>query len=125
MHTVYKTVTVTAGAPASTSTGGAGNDVGGFKYAGCFKDASGRALNGKVRPDIGRMSNEKCVAECKKLGFSAAGTEYGGQCYCGNELEGSERLDESACNMPARTTPRPSAVVAGPCPSTAGMVRLA
>ncbi|OAQ95936.1 hypothetical protein LLEC1_02031 [Akanthomyces lecanii] len=99
VHTVYKTVTVTAGGPAPTSTGGAGNDVGGFKYAGCFKDAAGRALNGKVRPDIGRMSNEKCVAECKKLGFSAAGTEYGGQCYCGNELEGSERLDESACNM--------------------------
>lgn len=99
VHTVYKTVTVTAGGPAPTGTGGTGNDVGGFKYAGCFKDAQGRSLNGKVRPDIGRMSNEKCVAECKKLGFSAAGTEYGGQCYCGNELEGSERLDESACNM--------------------------
>lgn len=99
VHTVYKTVTVTGGGPAPTSTGGAGNDVGGFKYAGCFKDAQGRALNGKVRPDVGRMSNEKCVTECKKLGFSAAGTEFGGQCYCGNELEGSERLDESACDM--------------------------
>ncbi|OAA67471.1 WSC domain protein [Cordyceps fumosorosea ARSEF 2679] len=107
VHTVYKTVTVTgtaigtatATAPVSTSTGGAGNPVGGFKYAGCFKDTASRALNGKVRPNIGRMSNEKCVAECKKLGFSAAGTEYGGQCYCGNELVGSERLDNSACNI--------------------------
>ncbi|ATY61133.1 WSC domain protein [Cordyceps militaris CM01] len=98
VHTIYRTVTVTGSAPASTSTSGAGADVGGFKYAGCFKDTSNRALNGKVRPNIGSMSNEKCVAECKKLGFSAAGTEYGGQCYCGNELESSERLEESACN---------------------------
>ncbi|KAM3443970.1 hypothetical protein NHJ13734_001694 [Beauveria thailandica] len=99
VHTVYKTVTVTGSAPASTSTGGAEKEVGGFKYAGCFKDASSRSLKGNIRPNIGAMSNEKCVAQCKKLGFSAAGTEYGGQCYCGNELEGSERLDESACNV--------------------------
>lgn len=103
-HTVYKTVTVTGTAPADpTNTGTA--DVEGFKYAGCFKDAQERALNGKIRPNIGRMSNEKCIKACVGLGFSVAGTEYGGQCYCGNELEGSDRLEDSACNNACEDSP--------------------
>ena len=29
-----------------------------------------------------------------------AGTEYGGQCFCGNQLVGSSKVDESKCSMP-------------------------
>ncbi|KAG5927398.1 hypothetical protein E4U42_002294 [Claviceps africana] len=91
--TLRQTVTMTAARPGSTRT------VEGFQYAGCFKDASIRVLNGKALPDLGRISNKKCVAYCKSAGFTLAGTEYGGQCYCGNELVGSERTDESACHI--------------------------
>ena len=97
-HTVYETVTVTAGQPSSPTTTPVTKEIGGFKYTGCFKDAENRVLNGKVRPDVGSMTNEKCINRCKSLGFSVAGTEYGGQCYCGNEIVGSEKLDESSCN---------------------------
>ncbi|KAF4503822.1 hypothetical protein G6O67_008871 [Ophiocordyceps sinensis] len=46
------------------------------------------------------VSSEKCVSHCKAGGFALAGTEYGGQCYCGNELVGSQRLDEGRCETP-------------------------
>jgi WSC domain len=29
-----------------------------------------------------------------------AGTEYGGQCFCGNSLSTSTKLDDSQCAMP-------------------------
>ncbi len=45
------------------------------------------------------MSNDKCVAHCQKKGFSLAGTEFSGQCFCGNSAVGSKKIAASACNM--------------------------
>ncbi|POR34088.1 WSC domain-containing protein 2 [Tolypocladium paradoxum] len=100
--TVWETVTVTGAMPAPTTRAVSNNStdsVGGFKYAGCFKDTRDRVLKGEIRANLGAMSNEKCVSHCKSAGFALAGTEFGGQCYCGNELVGSEHLDDSKCNM--------------------------
>lgn len=101
-HTVYETVTVTAARDTTpTPTGDVGSKyIQEFKYAGCFKDSEKRVLNGNIRPNLGPVSNKKCIERCKTLGFSVAGTEYGGQCYCGNEISGSEKLDESQCATP-------------------------
>ncbi|OAA38041.1 hypothetical protein NOR_06786 [Metarhizium rileyi] len=101
LHTVYETVTVTAKLPGTTDqpTANSTRTTAGFNYAGCFKDSPDRVLNGQQRPNLGIMSNEKCVTHCKTAGFALAGTEYGGQCYCGNELVGSKKLDDSACNV--------------------------
>jgi hypothetical protein len=107
--TQVNTATVTAGGAAPTATSAPATvngtdstlpDIGGFKYAGCFKDGRDRALAGEVRPNLGRISNTKCIAHCKSKGFALAGTEYGGQCYCGNSLSGSELIDESSCSKP-------------------------
>ncbi|KAG5982747.1 hypothetical protein E4U55_001440 [Claviceps digitariae] len=101
-HTVRQTMTITAARPGATTQPAVNNSthtVEGFQYAGCFKDTSIRVMNGKVRPNLGRISNKNCVAYCKRAGFILAGTEYGGQCYCGNELLGSERIDDSKCNI--------------------------
>ena len=101
VKTVVKTVTVTGPAGAQP-TGEASNSTmtaGGFKYAGCFKDDTARALSGDELPNLGAVDNENCVTYCKKEGYTLAGTEYGGQCYCGNELDGSSKLDESECSM--------------------------
>ncbi|EHK47953.1 hypothetical protein TRIATDRAFT_237298 [Trichoderma atroviride IMI 206040] len=100
VHTVTETLTVTAGsAPTATSVATKGNSaaVGGYTYAGCYQDNIGRVLTGDILPNLGPMTNEKCVANCVKKGFSVAATEYGGQCYCGNELVGSSKLAESQC----------------------------
>ncbi|RFU79924.1 cooh terminal wsc domain-containing [Trichoderma arundinaceum] len=102
VKTVTETVTVTAGAPASTPVATKGNSaatVGGYTYAGCYKDNASRVLSGDVLPNLGPMTNEKCVANCVSKGFSLAATEYGGQCYCGNELVGSAKLADSQCSV--------------------------
>jgi len=99
--TEWKTTTVYVDSQPTAAAGASSQPaIAGFKYAGCFKDASDRTLAGEIRPDLGRISNTLCINHCKSKGFALAGTEYGGQCYCGNELVGSEKLDESLCNMP-------------------------
>ncbi|PFH61687.1 hypothetical protein XA68_16570 [Ophiocordyceps unilateralis] len=99
--TVQETVTVTRKAPMAAMTGGpyANSTVSGYKYAGCFQDATIRALSGVIRADVGVVSNAKCVDYCRAAGHGLAGTEYGGQCYCGNDLFGSKKLDEAQCDM--------------------------
>ncbi|KAG8416711.1 hypothetical protein J3458_007275 [Metarhizium acridum] len=101
VHTVYETITVTAQLPGATDgpVSNSTRTAGDFKYAGCFKDSRDRVLDGDVRANLGAISNAKCVAHCKSKGYVLAGTEYGGQCYCGNELVGSEKLDDSACDI--------------------------
>ncbi|KAB5570742.1 putative WSC domain protein [Coniochaeta sp. 2T2.1] len=106
--TEWSTTTVTPGSdPTATSTPDLTNgttstlpDVAGYKYAGCFKDSRDRALVGDIRPNLGEVTNTLCVEHCKSKGFALAGTEYGGQCYCGNSLTGSELIDESECDIP-------------------------
>ncbi|KAL7798440.1 COOH terminal WSC domain-containing protein [Trichoderma ceciliae] len=107
VHTITETITVTgsAAAPASTSAASSGTKgssaatVGGYTYAGCYQDNIGRVLSGDVLPNLGPMTNDKCVANCVSKGFSVAATEYGGQCYCGNELVGSAKLADSQCSI--------------------------
>lgn len=110
VKTVWETVTVTENVYAEPTSGvsAAGNDTGavaGFQFAGCFKDSDERALSDIVRPDIGKVSNEKCVSHCKEAGFQLAGTEYGGECYCGNELVGSKQLNDTDCATPCTDDP--------------------
>ncbi|KAL6832587.1 COOH terminal WSC domain-containing protein [Trichoderma camerunense] len=94
---------ITAGTPTATSVPSKGNSaaatVGGYTYAGCYQDNIGRVLTGDILPNLGPMTNDKCVANCVSKGFSIAATEYGGQCYCGNDLVGSAKLADSQCSM--------------------------
>lgn len=112
--TVYDTVTVWAtktvyedGAAAATNLPQQGGkktagtpDIAGFQYVGCYKDASARTLAGETLPALGRVSNTNCVTYCASKGFRLAGTEYGGECFCGNGLAPLEKLDESKCAKP-------------------------
>ena len=105
VKTVFHTITLTRPAKPEATEGvsAAGNETGpvaGFQYAGCFRDSEERVLRDIVRPDIGPVSNEKCVEHCKGAGFLLAGTEWSGECYCGNELVGSEQIDENECSHP-------------------------
>ncbi|CAG8977936.1 hypothetical protein HYALB_00001816 [Hymenoscyphus albidus] len=89
--------------PSTPSTGG--NAVGnGFTYKGCYKDGvnADRVLAQLQFADIGqkKVSNTKCVAYCASKGYSLAGTEFGGQCFCSDTLAKENKLEESACNVP-------------------------
>jgi hypothetical protein len=102
--TVWQTTTVYAEdvpAPTEAAQQSSGNaaraDIADFKYVGCYKDTSSRALRGEVLPKIGDASNTACVDYCAAKGFAVAGTEYGGECFCGNSLSPLEKLDDGEC----------------------------
>jgi hypothetical protein len=100
---IYTTVTMPP--PSTTPATGSGtSDVAsGWSYKGCFSDQRfNRVLSGIQFANVGQhaVTNTKCVAYCENAGFSMAGTEYAGQCFCGNELVGSGAVDESQCAMP-------------------------
>ncbi|KAF4581889.1 WSC domain protein [Ophiocordyceps camponoti-floridani] len=108
--TVRQTVTVTNRAPPSAVTSRAppsavtnrpstNSTVNGYRYTGCFRDSPSRILNGVIRADVGAVSNANCVDHCRAAGYGLAGTEYGGQCYCGSRLLTSDRLDDGRCDM--------------------------
>lgn len=72
----------------------------GWKDAGCYTDPlNPRALQGITFAWWGeQMTSSGCVQYCSDKGFSYAGTENGGQCFCGNELIGSQPASSSDCD---------------------------
>lgn len=48
-------------------------------------------------------SNTLCIETCQEYGFTAAGTEYSTQCFCGDAQNyvdaGSTMIANSSCNM--------------------------
>jgi hypothetical protein len=100
---IWTTVT----APGSVPTSPSGSSVvDGWSYYGCYSDsiASGaRVMTGIELADVGQhaVTNTKCIAYCSERGYSMAGTEYGGQCFCADTLSSeSSKLDDTKCNMP-------------------------
>ncbi|KAK4207615.1 WSC domain-containing protein [Rhypophila decipiens] len=75
--------------------------VPGFDYQGCFTDnVPHRVLSAAVFSDP-QMTPSKCAASCTVAGFTWSGTQYGAECYCGNELNpASTKVAESECSMP-------------------------
>jgi WSC domain len=60
-----------------------------------------RSLSGITFANYGsKITSSGCAAYCVQKGYSIAGTEYAGQCFCGNQLVGSQKAAESVCNMP-------------------------
>jgi hypothetical protein len=98
---VWTTVTVAGAAPTASSSGSP--VAAGWSYYGCYLDFGQRAMTGIEFVNIGQhaVTNTNCVAYCSENGYSLAGTEYGGQCFCANSLSSeSSLLDGSKCDMP-------------------------
>lgn len=76
----------------------------GWTDAGCYSDTvNPRSLQGINLANVGApMTTSACASYCAAAGYSIAGTEYGTQCFCGNQLIGSQKIDESVCNMPCK-----------------------
>ncbi|PQE31984.1 WSC domain-containing protein [Rutstroemia sp. NJR-2017a WRK4] len=102
---VYTTVTRTAGSVQTSSSSGSTDvspsTISGYSYTGCYADnSSNRVLSGVkfANVGLGSVTNTKCVDYCSAHGYSVAGTEYGGQCFCDNKLPATV-LDASKCSM--------------------------
>lgn len=97
------TSTSTPAAPSSSSGSSNSSSVAdGWSYMGCYQDTNARVLSGITLANVGQgaVDNTNCVAYCEAQSFSMAGTEYGGQCFCGNSMSQETKLDDSKCAMP-------------------------
>lgn len=90
MYQLNASLPVPTGTPTNptTPTGGPTNapSIDAYGYLGCYTEGTnGRALSGKLNPVAGAtLTNELCAAACQ--GYTYFGTEYSGECYCGNSL---------------------------------------
>lgn len=74
-----------------------------WSYLSCVTDT----LNPRTLPKLAPYTLENrpvtstsCVSYCSVQGYTYAGTEYGGECWCGNNLSSSaQKLDASKCSM--------------------------
>ncbi|ROT36896.1 WSC domain-containing protein [Sodiomyces alkalinus F11] len=78
--------------------------IGSYNWYGCQTEGTGtRALSAKTFADDD-MTLAACEAFCD--GYTFFGTEYGRECYCGNQFNtGSQPAPESDCNMPCGGSP--------------------
>lgn len=71
---------------------------------GCWTDdsSSGRALVYRQdQLDSATLTTAKCLQACRDGGFPFAGTEFGGECYCGVVIgNDTYAADASQCDMP-------------------------
>ncbi|KAI0120698.1 copper radical oxidase [Xylariales sp. AK1849] len=73
----------------------------GWAYEGCYSEGQGRTLTygATVPGGSSAMTNELCTAACNSAGYPLAGTEYSGECYCGQVYSNGGAQVESGCNM--------------------------
>ena len=97
---------ITAPPPPVTTTN-PGQD--GWVSEGCFTDSvADRTLANLVNTAGGGsvMTVELCTTACGSAGYSLAGAEYGGQCFCDNTyINGDLASDQTICNMKCNGDP--------------------
>lgn len=103
--TVSVAATTSSAAAVASAPSAPGSSVtlpSGWASAGCVSDAvSPRSLSGIQFAWWGeKMTSSGCAKYCAARGFSIAGTENGGQCFCGNKLEKSEQKPDTDCSTP-------------------------
>ncbi|KAI0402703.1 WSC domain-containing protein [Xylaria palmicola] len=85
-------------------------DTSEYVPVGCWTDDSsqGKALFYRQdNLDSSTLTTEKCLQSCLSGGFPFAGTEFGGECYCGVVVGNGTELatDASTCNIPCNGNP--------------------
>jgi hypothetical protein len=66
--------------------------VGAYKQVGCYVDSTtARILPASMWMTSSGMTVENCIANCQSKGYKLAGVEYGGECYCDNQVAATAR----------------------------------
>jgi len=63
--------------------GGGGGATGQATYRGCYIDKPERDIKG-YSFGSNQMTNNSCIATCRKKGYKIAATQFSKQCFCGN-----------------------------------------
>lgn len=67
-------------------------------YVGCYTDNANRTLGAYTYSSRDGMSPSSCKATCAGRGYSLAGVQNGGECYCDNKLGGiGTQVPSSQC----------------------------
>lgn len=80
------------------------NLPGNWTYQGClYDDAVTRTFPYQIE-FLDNNTATNCLSLCAEYGYGAGGTEYGEQCFCGDQADviaaGSQFMPESDCSMP-------------------------
>ncbi|CAJ2501542.1 Uu.00g043950.m01.CDS01 [Anthostomella pinea] len=71
-----------------------------WTHIGCFTEGTGgRALTYGAPLSSDQINAANCTSACQAAGYILAGTEYGGECYCGNTLENNATQADYGCMM--------------------------
>lgn len=58
----------------------------------------------RTLPNMGwwgeKITNVGCIDWCQSKGYKYAGTEYAGQCFCGNDISLGKSMPSTECDMP-------------------------
>ncbi|KAL9125807.1 MAG: hypothetical protein Q9217_005049 [Psora testacea] len=91
---IVSSTSPSGGKPASIKT----NSGEIWGYQGCYSDLDpDRSVRALGTWGIGK-TNADCANHCVGAGFKIAGTEDGSQCFCGNSMKQSKKLDDGKCN---------------------------
>ena len=72
----------------------------GWAYLGCYTDSVGARTLAASTYNGNSMTGESCVSFCLNQQYPYAGTEYGGQCYCGVSIASTgATAPNSDCNV--------------------------
>ncbi|KAI5923224.1 hypothetical protein F4810DRAFT_211741 [Camillea tinctor] len=71
-----------------------------WTHIGCYTEGTGgRALTYGAGVASAQMNAANCTSACRAAGFILAGTEYGGECYCGNTIANGATPADDGCDM--------------------------
>ncbi|KAH7871900.1 WSC domain-containing protein [Lentinula edodes] len=62
-------------------------------------DTSQRTLSQQVQPYSGSVSPPSCADTCAFYGYTVMGTEFGGECWCGNSTGPASQVPDTECGM--------------------------
>ncbi|KAJ3859472.1 hypothetical protein EV359DRAFT_68126 [Lentinula novae-zelandiae] len=54
----------------------------------------------RVYPDSGLVTPPSCADTCAFYDYTVMGTEFGGECWCGNTTGSASQLPDTSCTMP-------------------------
>lgn len=99
------TTTTTSSSATATSSIGPENPVATWSFAGCYTDSVAERTFGTQPGYLAydNMTLASCQIACATAGFTLAGLEYGGECFCDKNYNGDGVLaDPRTCYMPCK-----------------------
>ena len=74
-------------------------------YQGCYTDLTPDRNTRSLANWGSGQDSSACADSCFAAGYRIAGTEYGSQCFCGNSLTSTSKVNDGECNTACKGAP--------------------